>query len=77
MSAMNPITEATHRLCAALHGECIDPSGVEIHLPFSEWWKLYTRIEQLNRGSMSFDGRGSPPAQFQYMGIVYKPKGVV
>lgn len=68
------IQQASHRLCAALHMDGIDPSGIEILLPRDAWWRLLTRLEQLHPGYMRFDGRGSPPEIFQYMGIVYRVK---
>jgi hypothetical protein len=68
------IERAVHRLCEALHRECINPSQMEILLPHDAWWRLWTRIEQLHRGVMKFDGRGFPPQQFSYMGIIYRPK---
>jgi hypothetical protein len=68
------IQRASHRLCAALHMEGIDPSEIEIWLPKDAWWRLWMRLEQLHRGLMPFDGRGLVPDQFKYMGVTYRVK---
>lgn len=74
MSTPLPIERASHALCTALHIDCIDPAGIEIHLPRDAWWRLYSRIEQMHRGLMVFDGRGLPPETFKYMGVTYRVK---
>lgn len=68
------ILHASHRLCAALHADCIDPADIEVHLPYDAWWRLWCRIEQLHRGMMSYDGRDPTifPIEFKYMGVKYK-----
>lgn len=71
---VHSIERASHGLCAALHMDGIDPSGIEILLPRDAWWRMWTRIEQLHRGLMQFDGRGYPPVEFRYMGITYRVK---
>ena len=71
---MDDIEGASHKLCAALHMEGIDPAGIEILLPEAAWWRMWNRIEQKHRGLMPFDGRGIRPSQFQYMGVVYRAK---
>lgn len=72
--ALDPIGEASHRLCAALHCEQIDPADIEIALPFDSWWRMQARLEQLHRGLMTFDGRGTAPETFKYMGVTYRVK---
>lgn len=71
---MDPICQASHGLCMALHKEFIDPADMEIRLPREAWWRLYNRLEQLHRGLMKFDGRYELTAQFKYMGITYRVK---
>jgi hypothetical protein len=71
---LDPICEASHKLCAALHMERIDPSGIEIRLPRESWWSLRNRLDQLNPGVMAFDGRGLLSSCFQYMGVTYRVK---
>jgi hypothetical protein len=71
---LDPICEASHRLCAALHMENIDPAAMEIRLPRAAWWALYNRLEQIHRGIMNFDGRGSLQDGFMYMGVTYRVK---
>lgn len=71
---MDGIAAASHRLCEALHGDFVDPAGIEIHLPQDAWWRLWNRLEQQYRGLMVFDGRGSRPDRFQWMGITYVVK---
>ena len=71
---MDDIEGASHRLCAALHMDGINPAGIEILLPHEAWWRMWTRIEQKHRGLMAFDGRGFKPEQFQYMGVTYRVK---
>ena len=68
------IERASHQLCAALHMDGIDPGEMEILLPHDAWWRLWTRLEQLHRGLMKFDGRGFTPGQFKYMGVTYRVK---
>lgn len=69
------IQHASHRLCASLHMDGIDPSEIEILLPYDAWWRLWTRLEQLHRGLMTFDGRGPfVPVEFKYMGVKYRVK---
>jgi hypothetical protein len=72
--ALDPIGEASHRLCIALHMQQIDPSEIEITLPFDAWWRMQSRLEQLYRGLMTFDGRGAIPETFKYMGVTYRAK---
>jgi hypothetical protein len=52
----------------------IDPGDIEIVLPFNAWWRMQSRLEQLYRGSMVFDGRGAIPETFKYMGVTYRSK---
>lgn len=73
LASREQITEASHRLCAALHSEGIDPAAIEIRLPQDAWWRLWARLEQTYPGIMKFDGRGAMPMQFQFMGIVFRP----
>jgi hypothetical protein len=69
------IEMASHRLCAALHMDGIDPAGIEVALPRDAWWRMWTRLEQLYRGMMTYDGRGAElPDYFTYMGIKYRVK---
>jgi hypothetical protein len=68
------IQMASHKLCAALHEDGINPYEVEISLPKEAWWRMWTRLEQLERGLMTFDGRGPISQSFQYMGIKYSIK---
>lgn len=72
----NTIERASHRLCEALHADCINPQDMEIHLPYDAWWRLCCRIEQLHRGMMQYDGRDPRvmPIEFKYMGVTYKAK---
>jgi hypothetical protein len=70
----NSIQMASHRLCAALHMDGIDPTDIEVHLPHDAWWRLWMRIEQLYRGQMTYDGRGMIPENFKYMGVTYRVK---
>lgn len=72
---MPELERASHQLCAALHMDGIDPDGIEILLPYDAWWRMWTRLEQLHRGMMVFDGRGAfVPTEFRYMGIKYRVK---
>lgn len=72
--ALDPIGEASHRLCAALHREFIDPADIEIALPRDAWWRMQSRLEQMHRGLMVFDGRGAVPETFKYMGVTFRAK---
>ncbi len=74
MTGENSIQIASHRLCAALHMDGIDPTDIEVHLPKAAWWRLWTRIDQLCLSPMVFDGRGLMPEQFKYMGVTYRIK---
>lgn len=71
---MDNIVEASHRLCAALHENLIDPSEMVIYLPREQWWRLYNCLERKFPGLMVYDGRGAFPSSFKYMGITYRPK---
>lgn len=71
---MDKITEASHRLCAALHDNLIDPAQMEIYLPADEWWRLACHLERKYPSTMPHDGRGQVPTWFKFMGIIYRPK---
>ncbi|MBR0693659.1 hypothetical protein [Bradyrhizobium lablabi] len=71
---MDDIDAASHKLCAALHMDGIDPKEIEILLPREAWWRMWTRLEQKHRGMMQFDGRGTITDRFRYMGITYRVK---
>jgi hypothetical protein len=71
---MPPLLRASHQLCAALHADFIDPSDIEVHLPYDAWWRLMSKAEQYCFGSIPYDGRGILPEQFKFMGITYRVK---
>ncbi|GAC1511434.1 MAG: hypothetical protein NVS1B6_17960 [Steroidobacteraceae bacterium] len=73
---MDDIEMASHKLCAALHMDGIDPGGIEILLPREAWWRMWTRLEQKYHGMMRFDGRGALTDRFQFMGVTYRVKPV-
>ena len=63
-----------HALSGALHRECIDPSKVEISLPWDQWWKLHCSLERKFRGLLRFQGLGEVPQSFRYMGFSFVVK---
>jgi len=77
MSETSEFPAPLHRLAASMHMLDIDPHGIEVALPFADWWKLYCRIERQFSGLLTpaFDGRAQPVA-FRYMGFLFKPTQV-
>ncbi len=58
-----------HYLSAALHMEAVDPSKVTVSMPREDWWRLYNALDRRMIGFLKFDGRGSTPVEFKYMGF--------
>lgn len=61
-----------HALSAGFHMLNIDPQLVTISLPREQWWKLLCTLESKFRGVMKFNGLGTPPDEFKYMGISFR-----
>jgi len=61
-----------HALASAMHRHNINPAAMTITLPYDEWWRLWCALEARFRGMMIFDGRGSRPSEFSYMGFKFK-----
>lgn len=67
-----PITEGCIGLSRALLTAGVVTDRVEVTLPHDEWWRLYCALDRELGHMVRFDGRGLPPIDFKFLGVVYK-----